>query len=191
MEPLIPKHGGYRDLLSFQLSRLIFDITIRFCDKFIGRRSRTHDQMVQAARSGVQNIAEGSQGSGTSKKFELKLTSVARASLEELVLDYEDFLRQNQLSIWEYGDARRKELARIRPNSADEFALWVKKLSEQNRGTISEIAANGVLTLLSVACTLLDKQLAAQAKAFQQNGGFTERLYRTRKSQQMGDGHGQ
>lgn len=84
MTPLIPRHGGYKKLKTFCLSQLIFDITVRFCDKFIGKRSRTHDQMVQAARSGVQNIAEGSQASGTSKKTELKLTNVARASLEEL-----------------------------------------------------------------------------------------------------------
>ncbi len=93
MENLIPKHGGYRQLKTFQLSRLIFDITVRFCSKFVKRGIRTNDQMVQAARSGVQNIAEGSQASGTSKKTELKLTNVARASLEELKLDYEDFLR--------------------------------------------------------------------------------------------------
>ena len=95
-EPLIPKHGGYRKLKSFstnQIAQLAYDVTVRFCDRYISKRSRTHDQMVQAARSGVQNIAEGSQASGTSKKFELKLTSVARASLEELLLDYEDFLR--------------------------------------------------------------------------------------------------
>ena len=90
-EPLIPKHGGYRRLKTFQLTQLIYDVTIRFCDRNISPRSRTHDQMVQAARSGVQNIAEGSQASGTSKKTELKLTNVARASLEELRLDYEDF----------------------------------------------------------------------------------------------------
>jgi len=83
-EPLIPKHGGYRKLKSFQVAQLIYDITVRFCDRYVERRSRAHDQMVQAARSGVQNIAEGSQASGTSKKTELKLTNVARASLEEL-----------------------------------------------------------------------------------------------------------
>lgn len=76
MDELIPIHGGYRKLVTFQLARLIFDITIRFCDRFVGKRSRTHDQMVQAARSGVQNIAEGSQASGTSKKTEIKLTNV-------------------------------------------------------------------------------------------------------------------
>src|ERR1700723_2667766 len=100
MEKLIGTHGGYRKLKTFQLSQLIFDITVRFCDRFVNKKSRTHDQMVQAARSGVQNIAEGSQASGTSKKTELKLTNVARASLEELRLDYEDFLRHRSLPLW-------------------------------------------------------------------------------------------
>jgi hypothetical protein len=83
-EPLIPKHGGYRSLKSFQVAQLVYALTVRFCDRYIGKRSRTHDQMVQAARSGVQNIAEGSQASGTSKKTEIMLTNVAWASLEEL-----------------------------------------------------------------------------------------------------------
>jgi|SRR5579872_969100 len=100
-EPLIPKHGGYRNLKSFQVAQLVYDVTVRFCDRYIERRSQTHDQMVQAARSGVQNIAEGSQAAGTSKKTELKLANVARASLEELRLDYEDFLRQRDLPLWE------------------------------------------------------------------------------------------
>jgi four helix bundle protein len=100
-ESLIPKHGGYRKLKSFHIAQLIYDVTVRFCDRYIDRRSRTHDQMVQAARSGVQNIAEGSQASGTSKKTEMKLTNVARASLEELRLDYEDFLRQREFPQWE------------------------------------------------------------------------------------------
>jgi four helix bundle protein len=91
---LIPQHGGYRDLKSYQNAEIVYDATVKFCDKFIDRRSRTHDQMVQAARSGKQNIAEGSMASGTSKKTELKLVGVARASLEELLLDYQDFLRQ-------------------------------------------------------------------------------------------------
>ena len=100
-ESLIPQHGGYRNLKSFQVAQLVYDVTVRFCNRYIEKRSRTHDQMVQAARSGVQNIAEGSQVSGTSKKMELKLTNVARASLEELRLDYEDFLRQRGLPLWE------------------------------------------------------------------------------------------
>src|SRR5512133_1194165 len=109
-EKLIPLHGGYRKLKSFQVAQLAYDVTVRFCDRYIEKRSRTHDQMVQAARSGVQNIAEGSQASGTSKKTELKLTNVARASLEELKLDYEDFLRQNQMTLWSSDDFRRNSL---------------------------------------------------------------------------------
>jgi four helix bundle protein len=92
-ERLIPAHGGYRKLKSFRVAQLVYDVTVRFCDRYIERRSRTRDQMVQAARSGVQNFAGGSQASGTSRKMELKLTNVARASLEELRLDYEDFCR--------------------------------------------------------------------------------------------------
>lgn len=181
MNPLIPKHGGYRKLKSFQLTQLVFDITLRFCNRFIPAKSRTHDQMVQAARSGVQNIAEGSQASGTSKKTELKLTNVARASLEELRLDYEDFLRQRHLPIWGYEEPRRQDLIRKRLNTADQFAAWAKELSSQ-QGNLEEIAANGVLTLLAAACSLLDKQLLAQAEAFTHEGGFTERLYRTRQA---------
>src|SRR5437660_12770284 len=131
MDSLIPKHGGYRGLKTFQLARLIFDITIRFCDRFVGIKSRTRDQMVQAARSGVQNIAEGSQASGTSKKTELKLTNVARASLEELRLDYEDFLRHRGLAQWPRDDARRAELIARRPATADDVAEWVKDVHGQ------------------------------------------------------------
>lgn len=180
MDPLIPKHGGYRNLKTFQISRLIYDITIRFCDKFIGKRSRTHDQMVQAARSGVQNIAEGSQASGTSKKTELKLTGVAHASLEELKLDYEDFLRQHQLNQWDRNHPVRQELISKRVNTADQFAIWVQKKVCEQKGSLSEIAANGVLALLAVACALLHRQLQAQAQSFQNEGGFTERLYKSR-----------
>jgi len=105
---LIPEHGGYRKLKSFQVAQLVYDVTVRFCDRYIDRRSRTHDQMVQAARSGVQNIAEGSHASATSKKTELKLTSVARASIEELRLDYEDYLRQRGLLLWEKDEPLRQ-----------------------------------------------------------------------------------
>src|SRR5512147_264051 len=108
--PLIPIHGGYRKLKSFQVAQLVYDLTVRFCERYVSRFSRTNDQMVQAARSGVQNIAEGSQASGTSKKTELKLTNVARASLEELKLDFEDFLRQRGLPLWPREDTRRAEL---------------------------------------------------------------------------------
>lgn len=185
-ESLIPKHGGYRHLKSFQVAQLVYDVTVRFCDRYIEKRSRTHDQMVQAARSGVQNIAEGSQASGTSKKTELKLTNVARASLEELRLDYEDFLRQRDLPLWERADPRRQALIDRRCATADEVAAWVRECGPGGRGgqggrpDYAEPAANAALTLLAVACALLDRQIAAQATAFEQEGGFTERLYRVR-----------
>jgi four helix bundle protein len=133
-EPLIPKHGGYRKLKSFQVAQLVYDVTVRFCDRYIDKRSRTHDQMVQAARSGVQNIAEGSQASGTSTKTELKLTNVARASLEELRLDYEDFLRQRGMPIWDRDDPRRQELIDCRCATADEVAAWVREEYDRGRG---------------------------------------------------------
>ncbi len=203
-DPLIPKHGGYRKLKSFQIAQLVYDVTERFCDKFIDRRSRTHDQMVQAARSGVQNIAEGSQASGTSRKSELKLTNVARASLEELRLDYEDFLRQRNLALWDRADLRRQNLIDQRPKTADDVARWVKKFSGQSgqggrsgqggqggqsgpstestesTASTEECAANAALVLIAVACALLDRQLTAQSNSFEQEGGFTERLYKRR-----------
>jgi four helix bundle suffix protein len=207
-EKLIPKHGGYRKLKSFQVAQLAYDVTVRFCDRYIERRSRTHDQMVQAARSGVQNIAEGSQASGTSKKTELKLTNVARASLEELRLDYEDYLRQRGLPQWPREDARREELIAARPATADDVAAWAKAVHGEQGGlsgrpgpsgrvkaepkstastkstvsTFPEIAANGALALLAVACALLDRQIAALEKSFVEEGGFTERLYRVRSA---------
>jgi len=130
-EPLLLKHGGYRKLKSFQLAQLCFDVTVRFCDRYIDRRSRTHDQMVQAARSGVQNIAEGSVDSGTSKKSELKLTNIARGSLEELRLDYQDFLRQRRLPEWPKADPRRAELVARRCATADEVAAWIKAVAQR------------------------------------------------------------
>lgn len=177
MDNLIPPHGGYKNLKTFQLSQLIFDITVRFCKRFITKNSRTNDQMVQAARSGVQNIAEGSQASGTSKKTEIKLTNVARSSLEELRLDYQDYLRQNNLPLWLKNDPRRNEIIRERFTTGDKFAIWVGK---QGDDKLAETAANGVLVLIGVTCCLLNRQLSAQADAFKRDGGFTERLYRTR-----------
>ncbi len=207
-EPLIPRHGGYRRLKSFQVAQLVYDVTVRFADRFIDRRSRTHDQMVQAARSGVQNIAEGSVASGTSKKTELKLTNVARASLAELRLDYEDFLRQRGLPLWAPNDPRRQALVARRCATADDVAQWVKQAHQprpahgrppQNEsipsiqsiqsmpspgapGSIESLAANAALVLIGVAMALLDRQIAALAAAFEREGGFTERLYRVRQT---------
>src|ERR1700739_2443278 len=126
VEDLIPVHGAYRKLKSFQLAQLCFDVTVRFCDRYVDKRDRTHDQMVQAARSGKQNIAEGSKASGTSKKTELKLTNVARARLEELRLDYEDYLRQRCLGQRSRQDSRRDELIAKRCATAEEVADWVR-----------------------------------------------------------------
>ncbi|NLX19832.1 MAG: four helix bundle protein [Desulfobulbus sp.] len=198
-EHLIPKHGGYRKLKSFQVAQLVYDVTVRFCDKYIDRRSRTHDQMVQAARSGVQNIAEGSHASATSKKMELKLTQVARASLEELKLDYEDFLRHRKLRMWERENPLRQALIDRRCETADEVARWVIEVAksgsqsdqDSNMSMTStkstlftkqypELSANAVLTLLTVACALLDRQVSRLATDFESQGGFTERLYRVR-----------
>jgi len=131
-EPVLPEHGGHRKLKSFQVAQLVYDVTVRFCDKYIGKKDRTHGQMVQAARSGVQNIAEGSQASGTSKKMELTFTNVARSSLEELRLDYEDFLRQRGLPLWAWEDPRRKVLVARRCKTANEVAQWVKEIHGQN-----------------------------------------------------------
>ena len=205
-EPVIAKHGGYRHLKSFQVAQLVFDVTARFCERYIDKRSRTRDQMAQAARSGVQNIAEGSQASGTSKKTELRLTDVARASLEELRLDYEDFLRQHGLALWERDDPRRAELIARRCATANDVAVWAKDVHDRRHGqrgrsgqgkagtmsmpsmksmlsirsTYAEISANGALALIAVACSLLDRQLASLAKTFEREGGFSERLYRIR-----------
>ncbi len=207
-ESVIGKHGGYRRLKSFQVAQLVYDVTVRFCERYVDRRSRTRDQMVQAARSGVQNIAEGSQASGTSKKTEIVLTGVARSSLEELKLDYQDYLRQRGLAEWQREDPRRGELIARRCASADQVAEWVKSVHEGKTGprlcghggprgrsgqdkastpstsstksTYAEISANGALALIAVACALLDRQLASQAKAFEAEGGFAERLYRVR-----------
>lgn len=190
-EPLLPPHGGFRKLKGFQIAQLTFDLTVRFCERFVSQFSRTRDQMVQAARSGVQNIAEGSQASGTSKKTELKLTNVARASLEELRLDYEDFLRQRKLSLWADDDPRRQSLVDRRCRNVDEIARWAVEVHRgrdgrdgrdgRNGPAYEEIAANAAHVLIGVACSLLDRQIARLAKDFENQGGFTERLYRTRQ----------
>lgn len=173
---LIPPHGGYRELQSYQMSEIVFDATAVFCDRFIDRRSRTHDQMVQAARSGKQNIAEGSMASGTSKKTELKLVGVARASLEELLLDFQDFLRQKGLPLW--GKEHEQALAvRKLAYSKDRSYMTYKTYVEHSP---PEVAANALICLIHQANYLLDQQLRALEKEFLEEGGFTERLYNAR-----------
>ncbi len=197
MSGLIPKHGGYRHLKSFQVAQLTYDVTVRFCERYVDRFSRTKDQMVQAARSGVQNIAEGSQASATSKKTELKLTQVARASLEELKLDYEDFLRHRGLPALAPDHPALTRFKALKPQTVKNFAQWVaeerrKSVVQHSRSSLSApdspcpsldsacLAANGALSLLNLACHLLDRQVERQARDFENEGGFTERLYRVR-----------
>jgi len=173
---LIPPHGGYRNLRSYQTAELVYDYTVVFCDRFIDKRSRTHDQMVQAARSGVQNIAEGSMASGTSRKTELKLIGVARASLEELLLDYQDFLRQKGLSLWgkEHAEAKViRKLAWAKDRSYETYRTYVEH-------STPEVSSNALICLIHQTNYLLDQQLRALEKDFLKEGGFTERLYRVR-----------
>lgn len=176
-EGLITSHGGYRRLKSFQQAELVYDATVRFCDRFIDRRSRTHDQMVQAARSGRQNIAEGSQASGTSKKTELKLVGIARASLEELLLDYEDFLRQRGLSLWSKNHPTAQVIRKLAYQEDRSYMTYRTYIESSS----AEVAANTIICLIHQTNYLLDQQLRQLEQAFLRDGGFTERLYRERK----------
>ncbi len=179
---LIPTHGGYRKLRSFQSAQLAYDLTVVFCDRFIDKHSRTHDQMVQAARSGVQNIAEGSMASATSKKTELKLTGVARASLEELLLDYEDFLRQRDLRLWGKNSPEALEARKFLSDKSDGSDRSDKKGASVLLDTSPEEAANIMICLVNQASYLLRKQLQTLEQKFLEEGGFTERLYNRRRA---------
>ena len=202
-DELIPKHGGFHNLKTFQLAQLIYDITVHFCDQFVNPRSRTHDQMVQAARSGAQNIAEGSVDSATSKKIELKLTGIAKGSLAELQLDYQDFLRQRKLAQWPPNHPALLRFKTLRCSTLEQFRVWVHGEMKQEKNTdeqgqtqtgrdvsdgpclsvpslTSTVAANGVLSLLNLCIYLLDRQMHSLAETFENKGGFTERLYRVR-----------
>ena len=172
---LIPPHGGYRDLQSFQMAEIVYDGAVVFCDRFISKRSRTHDQMVQAARSGKQNIAEGCMASGTSKKTELKLIGVARASLEELLLDFQDYLRQKGLALWGK-DHPKAKVVRGLCYKKDRSYMTYKSYIE----AVPEIAANTMICVIHQTNYLLDQQLWALEKEFLKEGGFTERMYRAR-----------
>jgi four helix bundle suffix protein len=173
---IIPPHGGYRDLKSYQMAEIVYDATATFCARFIGRRSRTHDQMVQAARSGKQNIAEASMASGTSKKTELKLIGVARASLEELLLDYQDYLRQHGLQIWGKDEPKAREVRALARAVDRSYATYRPYFDAEG----PEASANAAICLIHQTNYLLDQQLRALEQKFLQEGGFSERLYRAR-----------
>ncbi len=172
----IPPHGNYPDLLSYQKAEVVYDITYRFCQRFLSRGDRTIDQMVQAARSGKQNIVEGSKASGASKEMEIKLMNVARASLEEVLVDYHDFLRVRDLQLW--------------PKDSKE-AQFVRKLGNNSRVTYEtyrefcetrppEVVANIAICLIHQANYLLDRQIRRLEQDFIKEGGLRERMTRAR-----------
>jgi four helix bundle suffix protein len=174
-EPRLRPSGGYRDLRSFQAATIIYDATVQFCRHFVDPRSRLVDQMTQAARSGRQNIAEGSRASATSSQTELRLIGVARASLDELLLDYEDFLRQRKLRQWTKDDPEAQAVRSVgmrdqsAPSNPSDYSPW---LSSTAPGAV----ANCLICLIHQANYLLDQQIRALEKAFIQDGGYTEQL---------------
>lgn len=175
----IPVHGGYKNLITYQKSEIIYDGTIYFTKRFFQKYDRTIDQMVQAARSGKQNIVEASMASGTSKEMEIKLTNVARASLEELKIDYQDFLRTNKLPIWDKEHrlvARLRELNKI-PNAT--YETFKKGIENES----PEICANVMIGLITVVSYLLNNQIKSLETAFINEGGLKERMTKSRIEQ--------
>lgn len=173
---LIPNRTNYRELISYKKTLVIYDITYYFVHKFLEKGDRTIDQMIQAARSGKQNIVEGCSASATSSKTEIKLLNVAKASLQELLIDYEDFLRVRGCKIWDKDsievDAMRK--ISIEHSDSDYFINLI-----QTRPP--ETIANMVIVLIRQADYLLYKQLQAIGNNFIENGGFNEKMYKYRK----------
>jgi len=172
----IPPHGGYRKLLSYQRAEVVYDATVRFCERYFDRRDRTVDQMVQAARSGKQNIVEASVASGTSKEGEVKLTNVARASLEELLEDYRDFLRLRGLIEWEKNHRFALRLAELVRTPGANYETFRKAVEHADPA----IAANSIIGLIKVTNYLLDRQIRRLEQAFVAEGGLRERMTRAR-----------
>jgi four helix bundle suffix protein len=172
----IPKHGGYKKLLSYQKAEIVYDATVHFCDRFIDKRSRTRDQMVQAARSGKQNIIEGSMASATSKEMEIKLTNVGRASLEELLADYRDYLRVRGLQEWPADHAYACRLRQLNRTRNATYATFRKGIENPDPA----ICANVIIGLIRVASYLLDRQIRHLEAEFVSEGGLRERMTRAR-----------
>lgn len=172
----IPAHGNYRELLSYQKAEVIYDLTYRFCQRFLEKRDRTIDQMVQAARSGKQNILEGSKASGTSKEMEIKLTNVARASLEELLEDFRDYLRTRNHPIWTK-DSREALFVRRLGNKAQVSYESYREFADTRP---AEVIANIALCLIHQANYLLDQQIRRLEQDFLREGGLHERMTRAR-----------
>lgn len=173
---LLPKGGGYRRLLSFRKAQIIYDLTVAFCRRYLSRDARTTDQMVQAARSGKQNIAEGSMAFVTSRETEIKLTNVARASLEELLLDYEDYLRTRGLRLWDKDSP--ESLFMRKASLRHDHSEWFLNLAHSRN---DEVFANMAVCLIHQAAFLLKKQLNVLEERFLQEGGLRERMTRLRK----------
>jgi four helix bundle suffix protein len=184
-ERFIPPHGGYENLLSFQKSRIVYDGTVRFCERFLKKSDRTYDQMVQAARSGKQNILEGSQASGTSKETEIKLTNVARASLEELLEDYRDYLRVRGIEEWtkEHRFTRRLRELNRQPNAT--YETFKKGIENPDPA----IAANVMIGLIKLTNYLLDQQIRRLEESFVKEGGLRERMTRARLTERSKINH--
>lgn len=174
---IIPAHGGWKRLLSYQKSQIVFDGTVYFCKQFVDRRSRTVDQMIQAARSGKQNIIEGSEASGTSKEMELKLTAVAKASLKELLEDYRDFMRTHQIKEWEPHHPYAMRLRELNRTPDANYETFKKAIEHQN----PEISSNTMVGLIKLTTYLLDRQLQSLERDFLKSGGLRERMSRARR----------
>lgn len=172
----LPPHGNYAELLSYQKAEVVYDLTFRFCERFLKRGDRTIDQMVQAARSGKQNIVEGSKASVTSKEMEIKLTNVARASLEELLVDYQDFLRVRDLKLWPKDSKEAQYVRRLGNKSHTTYETY-REFCETRP---AEVVANIALCLIHQTNYLLDRQLRRLEKDFVKEGGLRERMTRAR-----------
>jgi four helix bundle suffix protein len=175
----IPAHGHYRELLSYRKAEIVYDFTYRFCQRFLAKRDRTNDQMIQAARSGKQNIVEGSKASGTSKETEIKLVGVARASLEELLADYCDFLRVRNLDIWEKESRQARFVRRLGTKTQVSF----KDYREFCETRPAEVVANIAICLIHQTNFLLDQQIRRLERDFVKEGGLRERMTRARLQQ--------
>jgi four helix bundle suffix protein len=183
MKSFIPPHGGYEKLHSYQKSEIVYDATVHFCKKFLNKRDRTYDQMIQAARSGKQNIVEGSLASATSKGTEIKLTNVARASLEELLTDYRDFLRIRGIDEWTRDHPYTKRLKELNKRDGNNYETFRKGIEHSD----PSIAANIIIGLINLTNYLLDRQIAQLEKAFIENGGLRERMYKVRRDHKNND----
>ncbi len=175
-EGFIPPHGGYEDLVAYQKALIVFQATVRFCERFLDKRDRTVDQMVQAARSGKQNIIEGSLASATSKEAEIKLTGVARASLQELIEDYLDFLRVRKMRLWEKNC--REALFVRRLGRKEDVTYRTYETYVETRPP--EVVANILICLIHQANFLLDQLLRRLENDFLEEGGLRERMTRAR-----------